>query len=85
MTVQPFTRFSDNKPLLLTLNFYPSVARTITSKLHETYAPAPICYKINADSHAILKSAMTDPEVEIAAKLILDDDYPLITPRHTQN
>ena len=77
MTVQPFTCFSDHKPLLLTLNFSPSVARKITSKLHETYARAPLRYKINADSHALLKSAMTDPEVEIAAKLILDDDYPI--------
>jgi hypothetical protein len=32
---------------------------------------------MNADSHAFLKSAMTDPEVEIAAKLIFEYDYPI--------
>ena len=76
MTIQPFTCFSDHKPLLLALNFSPSNTLVNTKALHETYARAPLRYKITPDSLTSLRDTMMDPLVEECSKTLLETDYP---------
>ena len=75
VTIQPFTCFSDHKPLLLALSFTASKARSYSKPLYESCIRAPRRYKISPDSHAAFRLSMTEPEIETLTAEILDRDY----------
>ena len=74
MSVQPFTPFSDHKPLHLKLTFS-NFARSEYKQLHEAFDPAPPRYKTDLTSLADFSSIANNYGTENAVNDILSSQY----------